>query len=640
MGVIRSIANTISEKSAALLWKANPLKDEPSNLDELRNHMMFKIRNKYKKGYFVFSMSAKDNQPILLISSDQHDKDGIHSDYYKIAFGKPLSAGIDVPFIHGEYTCDSDLFRFETIDSLKHETPKFRANLNKGIADYITKKANHQSVADAFWGSFGTILETQPKAIFLNDINLVPSKLSKGRWVAAEFHLARHFHADKSPNRLPGEIQEFAGEGRFFATPQGIRISEDSVAQLELFGAIASTAKEQQLMMNIMQAGLPEIFERHYTVLKVELGKCEAALAATKLTADKALTRCEQAMMKFSADFQREGMQSVHEKWEAYVRADYVKRRYSIKAGIGIAVGAFGVVGGIVTAAGTGATGVGGAVGIAITIRKSMTLAADIYTFFRDIESVRKILEKQLTVKAISYLAAGSGENWKEVGRSFLGVFKLNKPINAIEDLVGGEGKLKSPKAIKKDLTEFKAKIAKTNDSDEKLLQQVQQLMREADELEQEFSSIKNPAELKKRKQYIEELRNRVTEQLQQLTILGSQLNDYLRVLPDFERLMEIIEENQWNQSTSAKAVNDLLMPILSMTIKLRPSQMLDNLVQLGKCTVTLGLNGYALYDYCGDPVNAKKETEQLNKLLDEVKEITNNLDALRKKSDPTTASA
>jgi len=638
MPKLRSIANTISEKTAAFLWKVNPLKSEPANLEELRDHMMLKLRNKYKKGYFVFSMTAKDKQPILMISSDSHDKDGLHADYFKLAFGKVVSAGIDVPFIHGEFTCDADLFRFETIDTLKYDIPKTRANLEKGIAEYITKKANHPDVAEAFWSAFGPILETQPKAIFLNDINLVPRKLSKGRWVAAEYHLARIFDADKSKDRLPGELQEFEGEGRFFATPQGIRISEDSVAQLELFGAIAGTAKEQQLMMNIMQSGLAEIFQEHFNVLKSKLRECESDLAASKLTPDKALTRCEQAMEKFAADFQREGMLSVHEKWMAYARADYVKRRYSIKAGIGIAVGSFGVIGGIVTAVGTGATGVGAAVGVAVTIRKSLTLAADIYTFFREIETVRKVLEKQLTVKAVQYLTNGERENWNDVGRSFLGVFKLNKPLAALEDLAGGEGKLKSVKALRKDLIEYQAKIAKTNDSDEKLLQQTQKLIEDAAELEETLVSIKNPAEKKKRQQYIEELRSKVTVQLDQLTNLGRQLNGYLRTVSSFERLMVIIEENQWS-SANAQMVNELLMPVLSMTINLRPSQLLDNLVELGKCTVKLGVNGYALYEYCSDPANAPKESTQLSKLLAEVNDITNSLDGLRKKSESKTAS-
>lgn len=638
MSKLSSLINTVSEKTSALIWKANLLKSEPKDIHELRDHMTMKLRNKYERGYFVFSMTAKDDQPILLISSEDRAQDGIHSPFFVLAFGKGPKDGIPKPFIHGAYECVADIFRFQTSDEMKSNHAKTKENYVKGFAEYITKKANHADVAEAFWASFGPISETLPKAIFLNGINLVPAKMIKGRWVAASFNLVRCLLADTSRNRLPGEVNDLGKDGRLFTTPQGIRISEESEVQLELLGAIAATAESRQLMANILPAELGDIFAEHFEQLKAELIKIEAGLVANKLTRDKAQTQCEQALETFSTQFQQAGLQSVHEKWIAHTRSEYTHRRYSLKAGFGIAVSAFGVVSGVATAVGTGVTGVGGAIGVAITIRKSLNLAAEVYTFFREIETVRKVLEKQLTVKAVKYLQANSNEDWKDVGRSFLGVFKLTKPLNALEDLVGGEGNVKSPKALKANLTEFSAKIASTNAHDEKLLKEVQQVMEQADELEEQLLSVADKSEKKKRQQYIDTLRAGVTTQLNQLSVLGRQLNDYLLILPKFEQLMQIIEDNQWH-SKSAKAVNDLLMPILSMTIKLRPGELLDNLIQVGTCTVKEGINGYALYEYCTDPKNAPKEAAQLNKLLDEVANITQSLEAMRKKSSPKAGS-
>ena len=45
MSKLSSLINTVSEKTSALIWKANLLKSEPKDIHELRDHMTMKLRN-------------------------------------------------------------------------------------------------------------------------------------------------------------------------------------------------------------------------------------------------------------------------------------------------------------------------------------------------------------------------------------------------------------------------------------------------------------------------------------------------------------------------------------------------------------------------------------------------------------------
>lgn len=621
-----NLVKTVKEGGAAFVWKATPLKN-PKTLSDLRDHMTMKLRQSYEEGYFVFSLNAVDDQPILLISSESHKEDGIKAEYYKMALNKEPGKDITIKAIHGHFSAKAQILKFTTLPPREGASSKNKEMITTALAAY--KKAQLDEVAEALWASFGPIDATLPKAIFLDGINLVPSKAKKGHWVVAEYNLAKALLAAK----LPGQLQDIDGES-CLVTPSGIRLDADSTVRLEVFGAIAETAKAHELMAQVLQDGLTEVFEKHIAVLAKALQKSEAAVQAGKLSKEAAVDLCAQALETLHTDFEQEGMTLVNQKWEAHVHANYAARRYTIKAGISIIANGIGVISGIGTAVTTGVTGIGGALGLALTVRKSLNLAADLYTLFREVETVRKLLDKQLTKQAIQYLQRDNSQDWKEVGRTFLETLKLAKPINALSDLVGGEKNVKTVEQLGKDVVEFKAKTNGVLKSVDAYLKTATTLMEEAANLDDELMTITDKAAQMARKAYITSLREQVTTQLNLATDLGAQFAEYLSLFDPYDRLLAIITENQWSSKT-AKAVNDLLLPILKATMKLRPKDVLGNAVQVGVCLLTEGQKGYALYQFCADPANAPKEAAQLNKLLSEVNQIKDKLTALQPKANP-----
>jgi hypothetical protein len=607
-----------NEQAVALCWKLDFKK--PQNLEELRMHMAWKLQQYYAEGYFFFSLAGLDSHPFILISSPDTKEKGVLEAYHTMSHNYRKA-----PYVSGTYTCANRIYTFTCNEE---PFPNSRMNVQpKDYAQYLKDYTGpkRDQVQEAFWTLFGPITENLPTQIFLEaggkKIPLLPKKTKKGEWTVAEWNLVRVLTAAKGQSVLKSDpiTSPHPRNGGLFVTAHGLQIPEDGVIRLVVSGAMAGSAQEETTMLEIMRDGVAEIFAEHLEEFKGKLLAADRMLeGADDKAQKKALLAFNHALEELEESFCRDALVHVGQKWLLHMETDFAKRRFNLKLAASFLKNVAGTVTGTVAAVSSSPSGIGAVLGLTMTLRKGIGAVADLYTFFRDINKLQKLLNYQLAYHAIKFLQNGGTEDWKEVGKGFLGYLKISPGVNMLSDLVGGEGKLKTVADLEKDVTEYEAKTSKLRASAESYLKHANRTMKIADEFGELTDAIENPKLKATLKAGESELRELLADRW--IKMAGQTLEQtiaYAESISLYRDLIKTIKSAQWT-SESAKIVDAAFMPILRVAVKLRPSDLAGNAYLVVNGIYEEKTNITELREFLAK--NApKKEADELAKLQVEV---------------------
>lgn len=594
---------------------------KPKNLADLRKHMAAKLQKFYPNGTFLFSLKAIDNEPFLLISSDE--KKGIDVNYQTLVHGKKP----EIVYLFGSFTCDKAkgnyVFTFYNPDTLRGNNAELCAfdidAYKRLIKEYTTNAATLRKVATAFWNSFMSS-EVLPSSIALQD------KSTGKKWILPEpedaefenlleYNLVRLLTAKRGAGvsktePLAGSPGESSKKGPGFRTTNGLFIPDSANLALKVTGRIARDSAETSLLKQALSAGIPEILQPLVDAFKKEVLELDASLGDPGLTeAERKQTKKAflAALEKLGDDFANQGLQKVTQNWVEHRQMKEARFSYEIDMTSSVAFNGAAVVGGAAAAVGSG--GILLALEISIVARRAVALFADIYKMNRELPQLFEMLNRQLIYHASGYLNNQTGQTWKDLFAQFGDALYLTQGINVLDDVLGGKGKAKSLKELKGDINAFGGKLWS-------LYKQADQAKADAETLMEQIKQAESIGPIKTDKKAqadVAALGLLATESLENAAALGKSYVKYKERLDTYLKMIEGLEKLR-NEDTTVAVLRELLIPAFKAVKGLRPGDLVTTVGKVKEGVTAVFYEGSGLISFLTqDTLPNSKDLKALN---------------------------
>lgn len=546
-------------------WRYDIFKETPKTIQELHTHQAHKIAEKYKEGKFWFTPDhGKDHPSTLLISSGP--KEPIKDEYKKLA-----NPGDPKLIVEGTYTCDGKIFEFTPADG---PTSK--------VAEALLKE---KDFSVQFWSHFYML--TGISVLKFAGQVLHDRVMHDSEWVLCEWNLTRVLclpNGDgvlKSPP-LPGKwVQD--GKNKVFVTPHGIELPEDWPIRVMAHGALVDAAHDSHYIAQVLHDPSVEIMAKKGEALKQQLLQIENTIAAhdTDPKKLKTLKAVLDELTKFEADFGKAVIDAVDEAWyeQVQVHAEYRQykwdTRFKLTKNIVVtSLGVVGTVGGLAGSAAFGTTAPLAILGLLGTVKSVLDLGVDCWNIFRDVEGLKKELDKTLAVTLNDFVSKDKDKHagWQNLGKSLLERVGF-KGAQAVGAALGHS--VKPVHALDEDVKHFSGKTAELNEKAMKLadtlpevLKEMQKALDALDTKAADEAAKANPALAEKIKKQRQNLQGKNVIVLHSLfDSVGKNYQKFKQLRPalsGYQKTLEILE-GKVNEEKVPGVIQNIFLPVVDL---------------------------------------------------------------------------